>query len=109
MTDEELLKGWDEFSSKMPKLVADGSMHSSFVFLRIDTLPDGGMVTHSLAYNLTMQTYLGMVAYQLRSLHDYTMRHSTSPANQHGIGRVLNLFNKLFQAKQDIVNKKELN
>lgn len=110
-TDEELKAGWADFSNKMPQLVQQGSMQSTFVFCRVDTLPDGGMVTHMLAYNLNEATHLGLVAYQLASLHQKLHQHPEGVFTEykHNSSRVMNLFNKLFGGKQDIANKKDLN
>lgn len=108
MTQEQLQAGWAEFSAKMPMLVAEGSLQSTFAFLRIDTKADGGMVTHMLAYNLNELTHLGMVAYQLHSLHDQIQK-GDNPVHKHKVARVLNLFNKLFSAEADIKNKRDIN
>lgn len=110
-TEEQLKAGWADFQAKMPRLVADGSLESSFAFIRVDTLPDGGMMTHMVAYNLTESTHLGMIAYQLASCHKKLHEHPNGVLMEwkHNISRVMNLYNKLFGAQQHIANKKELN
>lgn len=108
MNDEQLLAGWQEFSKKIPLLVNDGKLQDAYAFVRIETLPNGSMVTHMLAYNLDELKHIGMVAYHLQSL-DKHLQQTSAPEHRHNISRVLNLFNKLFSAKVDVTDKRELN
>ena len=112
-TDDELRAGWQLFTDKQMDLYRQGTLHSTFCTMRVDTQADGGMVTNMVVYNLSEDTHLAMLAYQLQSVHDRI--HQGNSANfKHCISRVLNLFLKLFQARAQVTGlhpnlKKDLN
>lgn len=112
-TEEELKAGWKLFCEKYPVLMQQGNAQSTFAFMRVDQLPDGGMTTSMIVYNLTERTHIGMLAYQLQSVHD-NVQKGNSTEYKHSIARVLNLFNKLFRSQQHTTGlhsnmKKDLN
>lgn len=106
--NEELQKGWIEFTNKMPTIISEGSLGSTFMFVRVDELPDGGLVSRMIAYNLSDDTYLAAISHHLQSVSD-KIDKGQDVERKHNIGRVRNLFNKLFDAKATVVNRKEMN
>lgn len=106
--NEAQQKGWKEFGVRMQKLVADGSTASAFVFIRVDILPNEGLVTNAIHYQIGQDTRLALIAHQLQSLHT-SIHEGSSNDYKYKISRVCNLFNKMFNAHADVTNKKDLN
>lgn len=103
MTPEQQ-KGWAEFGVRMQAITANGNSNSTFIFMRVDTLPDGGYSTQGIHYQVGVLERVALVAHQLEQLQKDINANAIHDEFKHRISRVNNLFKKLFSANADVVN-----